>query len=131
MIDFIFFLIIPLCVPAGDSYDCEWEINLIGSLQDTPEEIYGKIKPHWKEDNIIGFTDQGLKRIYIEKHAINFYQILGCNTLWHEIQHAWGLMEEELLMCPYTMRDHIDKYNRLNFYPNPDLPLPDVPDMED
>jgi len=131
MIDFLFFLIIPLCIPAGDSYDCGWQITLIGSLQDTPEEIYGKIKPHWEEDNIVGFTDQGLKTIYIEKHAINFYQVLGCNTLWHEIQHAWGLMEEEISMCPYTMRDHIDKYNRLNFYPNPDLPLPNVSDAED
>lgn len=124
MIDLLFFSIITLCVPADDGYDCGWEIILIDSLQSTPEEIYGRLFAHWEEDNVVGFTDQGLKKIYIEKHAVQFYQILGCSTLWHEIQHAWGLSEEELNLCPYSMRDHIDKYNRLNFYPNPDLPLP-------
>ena len=110
-------------MPADDSYDCEWEIKLIDTLWNTPD-IYDKIKQKWQDENVIAFTDVTLKTIYIEKHTTQFYQPLGCTTLWHEIRHAWGDMEEELTLCQYTYRDHIDKYNRLNFYPNQNLPLP-------
>ena len=124
MINLFIFSVITLCVPADDSYDCDWEINLIDSLQNSPEQTYGLLFSHWKEDNIVGFTDYGLKKIYIEKQAVGFYSTLSCNVLWHEIQHAWGFVEEELKLCSYTMREHVERYNRLNFYPKSDLSLP-------
>lgn len=134
MIDFLFFLIIPLCVPAGDSYDCSWQIYLL----DTHEQFgqaegidYTKILSHWQENDVDGVTDMTMKNIYILKYRISFYQSIGCTTLWHEIQHAWGYMEERIPLCKYSYGDHVKTFKRLNFYPNPDLPLPDVPDRED
>jgi len=85
MIDLlVIFSVITLCVPADDSYNCDWQINLIDTLQSAPEEIYGRMFAHWQDENVVGFTDTTLKQIYIEKHAVNFYQILGCTTFWHE-----------------------------------------------
>lgn len=120
-----------LCVPekhVEGHYACNWTINYVYSLQDLPDETYGLLKEGWEEKGTVGFADYTLKQIYIEAHAANFWQPLGCTTLWHEILHAWGYMHEEMSLCPYSYQDHIQKTKRLNFYQNPDLPMPDVPD---
>ena len=111
MIDLLFFLFngVTACMLVDDNYQCNIEIYFVESEEEIEDQYYKETgKKVEGENHLRGFhvwlPVYDVHIIKIVEGQAGYFASLGCNVLWHELQHARGFSHDEMKVCPRMPR---------------------------